>query len=727
MLAPLALNPQQESRRLQALHDLDVLDTPAESLFDDLVLLASEACKKPIALISLVDARRQWFKAHCGMASRETPRAWAFCAHALDRSTILEIPDALADPRFAQSPLVSGAPHIRFYAGAPLIGQGGLVYGTLCVIDQKPATLSTGQRGALERLARQAVVLLEARRDRLAAEAKVQTLAHLLDAVPDGILSCGPDGKLREFNHAARFWHGVDASKIPVDTWPEYFELHAIDGTNLIPGHNTPLARARRGEAVREAELVILARGQPPRVVLCNADALHDAQGRLLGAVCTMRDVTSLRDATHEALLAARRFTGAFASAAHGMAMVSLAGSWLEVNDALCQILGYSAEELQQLDFQRLTHPDDLSSDLDLVDDLLQGRRNSYQMAKRYFRKDGRIVWARLAVSLVRDEASNPMYFVSQIQDVSEQHAVEQRLRESEAQMRTVADHVPALIAHIDVNLTYRFANKAYATWFGRQANEIVGQHMSEVLTPEHFQTLQPYLVRVLSGEAVDFELEAIGPDGRLHIMRASYVPDVSSSDPLDRHSPLSFHLMISDVTADKELERMLEARALRDELTGLPNRTAWNDALLRSTDHARRHNGPGIAVMFLDLDDFKTVNDQFGHDVGDGLLCAFAERLKQALGDDDFVARLGGDEFVVLIDKGAQLAPEVERAAKRIQSMCAVAFQVNGHALSLKPSIGVAVQQVPGYDPALLMRHADEAMYRAKRAGGGSIDIVQI
>ncbi len=169
-----ALLPDNEATRLQALCQLQILDTAPEKGFDDLTHLAAHICGTPIALVSLVDANRQWFKSKVGLEASETPRSIAFCAHAILQSDILIIPDALADERFATNPLVTNPPHIRFYAGVPLITAEGQALGTLCVIDYVPRNLEPQQIEALRAIGRQVVAQLELRRS-LAALARTIT------------------------------------------------------------------------------------------------------------------------------------------------------------------------------------------------------------------------------------------------------------------------------------------------------------------------------------------------------------------------------------------------------------------------------------------------------------------------------------------------------------------------------------------------------------------------
>ncbi|AFY39499.1 GAF sensor signal transduction histidine kinase [[Leptolyngbya] sp. PCC 7376] len=154
--------PSNEAERLDALEEYQILDSLPEQSFDDLTAIAAQICGTPIALISLVDKERQWFKSRQGIDATETPRGHSFCTHAImDPEEVLVVPNALEDPRFLVSPLVKAAPHIRFYAGAPLVNPDGYALGTLCVIDDQPRNLSDAQKTALEALSRQVVSQLE--------------------------------------------------------------------------------------------------------------------------------------------------------------------------------------------------------------------------------------------------------------------------------------------------------------------------------------------------------------------------------------------------------------------------------------------------------------------------------------------------------------------------------------------------------------------------------------
>lgn len=157
------LIPRNEQARIEALQQYRILDTLPEPLFDDITLLASQICETPIALITLIDEHRQWFKSKRGIDATETPREISFCGHAILGSEIFEVANASEDARFFDNPFVTDDPKIRFYAGMPLITPLGFSLGTLCVVDSVPKTLSEQQRNALKALARQVVLLMESR------------------------------------------------------------------------------------------------------------------------------------------------------------------------------------------------------------------------------------------------------------------------------------------------------------------------------------------------------------------------------------------------------------------------------------------------------------------------------------------------------------------------------------------------------------------------------------
>ncbi|HFF1830641.1 TPA: ATP-binding protein [Pseudomonas aeruginosa] len=190
--------PSNESSRLAALLRFELLDTPAEAMFDNITALAAQICETPIALISLVDAERQWFKSRQGLDARETPRELAFCAHAINGETLFEVENALLDPRFRDNPLVTGAPDIRFYAGMPLADSEGHNLGTLCVIDRQPRQLSVQQKGALKLLAQQAINLFELRLQTRQQQEQAALHKAILSSVGTAVLITDMAGVIRQ-------------------------------------------------------------------------------------------------------------------------------------------------------------------------------------------------------------------------------------------------------------------------------------------------------------------------------------------------------------------------------------------------------------------------------------------------------------------------------------------------------------------------------------------------
>jgi PAS domain S-box-containing protein len=229
---PAARPPINEAERLAALHDCDVLDTASEESFDSVARLAARLVGCPIALVSLIDAERQWFKADVGLGVPETPRELAFCAHAiLEPSQPLVVPDATADPRFATNALVTGPPDIRSYAGMPLVTQDGFALGTLCVIDRRPREFTPENLDTLKTLAQSVVTNLELRRAlrrmRELAIAVDQRLVEVIDASPSAIVMVRCDGRIKAINRLARQDFGYDGAELvgkPIETLlPERF------------------------------------------------------------------------------------------------------------------------------------------------------------------------------------------------------------------------------------------------------------------------------------------------------------------------------------------------------------------------------------------------------------------------------------------------------------------------------------------------------------------------
>ncbi|RIK40893.1 MAG: hypothetical protein DCC58_13270 [Chloroflexi bacterium] len=207
---------------------------------------------------------------------------------------------------------------------------------------------------------------------------------------------------------------------------------------------------------------------------MVTVSALHGIDGKPTAIVSHVEDISEFKAAQEALRESEERFRGAFDSASIGMALVSPEGRWLRVNEPLCRMLGYTAEELALLTFQDLTHPDDLMIDLAYVRQVLAGEIPSYQMEKRYLHRSGHIIWGLLSVSLVRDQAGNPLHFISQVQDITERKLVEHQLRESEERFRTLAGAAPIGIFQADTRGMCRYVNAGWTAITGIEASESV-------------------------------------------------------------------------------------------------------------------------------------------------------------------------------------------------------------------------------------------------------------
>jgi diguanylate cyclase len=622
-----------EEERVKALRALGVLDTPQEDRFDRLTRIAAAAFGVPTALVSLVDADRQWFKSRVGFEVRETPRALAFCSHTVALDDLLVVNDTQLDERFADHPLVAGPPFIRFYAGQPVRSVDGQPLGTLCLIDRQPRQFGDADKRMLRDLAQmvqdelnRAVVVaardaaqlalrelnvqlerrveertreLHARNCQLEQEAQQRMLARqaldqkqaLLDAVLEsvdvGVVACGADGALTLFNRAARDLHGMDVAHVMLPDWAHRYHLFEEDGVTPLDEARIPLARALRGENVKDAPMVIeRAQGGMHRI-LASGRALEGPNGEALGAVVALKDVTELADSRS-------------------------------------------------------------------------------------------------------------------------------RVLESEERLRTIADNVPALIAYLDTGLRYRFANQRYQEWFGVKSADMLGRTVLEAMGEAFYAPRRAALERCLRGYGSAIEIEE-ERRGRRRVISATYLPHVRDG------VVQGIYVLSTDATSAREYERQLHALAHADHLTGLPNRRSYEERLAQAIARSRR-GATAMALAYLDVDNFKQINDSLGHAAGDTVLREFAKRLSNTVRSTDTVARLAGDEFVIVLEQVGSVR-ECARIADKLLEAVRADFLLDGQPRRVTTSIGIAWSAHP--EQAALAHAADDALYQSKRAGRDTASVL--
>ncbi len=545
------------------------------------------------------------------------------------------------------------------------------------------------------------------------------------------------------------------------------------------------------------------------------------------------------------------RFRNAMEYSAIGMALVSLEGAWLQVNKSLCRFLGYSAQQLEKLSFQQITYPEDLTSDLAQLDDLVEGRIESYTMEKRYIRKDGEIVWALLAVSLVRDQHNEPLYFISQIEDITEvkkSEAINQQLMQRitlaneaggvgiwewdvDAQLmswdkrmreiyamrpdeetsyeywlsRVLEDDRPVALEAVRIakeHLTpftlefrIRHANgdirhiRAYADMLTDGNNRVVrmiGVNLdmtSEVRLTNalHEEKERLHIILDSIGDAVisvdpGLRINFMNPvaesmtgwdqdnahgqhiDNILHISFGADGPplpasienrslrpqDISAVDSVlvlnNRHGQLfDIHysstplrnlkgetfgavLVIEDVSESRQLLQQLSYNASHDVLTGLPNRASFEkhleNALMTASAQKREH-----ALVFIDLDRFKEINDTAGHAAGDALLLELGLLMQENLRQYDCLARLGGDEFGLILPDCSQAdaCPLVQRIIDAVNNY---PFYWEDKLYRIGGSAGITMINRNNYHNKDVMSQADTACYTAKHSGRGRVQL---
>jgi diguanylate cyclase (GGDEF)-like protein/PAS domain S-box-containing protein len=280
----------------------------------------------------------------------------------------------------------------------------------------------------------------------------------------------------------------------------------------------------------------------------------------------------------------------------------------------------------------------------------------------------------------------------------------------------SLVDHLDAMVAYWDADQVCVFANQAYKDWFGKSREEIIGQPLKELLGPIYRKNLR-HIRAAYQGHKQVFERDFPAPSGGIRSALVTYTPDVRFGQVV------GMFVHVADVTPLKQLERALEVAkakaedlATHDFLTGLPNRVLLLDRIRQAFTHARRKQST-VALLTVDVDDFKQVNDTYGHDAGDRLLVAIASRLSSVLRESDSVTRMGGDEFLLLATE-FESRRQVESLADHLLHQLGRPFEVAGASLSLSLSLGIAVYPADGTTAETLIASSDRALYIAKARG---------
>jgi len=541
---------------------------------------------------------------------------------------------------------------------------------------------------------------------------------QLLDAVQDhAILMLNPSGQVLSWNAGATRVMGYSAAEIIGQPFGTFFRQE--DGDREAP--EALLARALQdGQA--ELEGWCLRRDGASFWAHVALRVVRDAEGRHLGFAKVTRDLTPLREREAALRASEAQLRSIMQHSPIGMALVGLDGTFQRVNQACCALLGYDEAELLRLSFQQITHPVDLAADLQQLRALLDGRADSYQMEKRYRRKDGELIWGLLSVSLLRDTAGQPLHFISQIQDISGLKQSEAALHEERDRLHVTLCAITDGVISTDAEGRIRFMNpaaEAITGWTLEEARHRPIEVVFDIADAESGEALlNPVRVTLATRRPFDLKRQAVLIDR--HGERIE-VRDASAPIRAKEGGILGAVLVFQDVRAVRSMQKELEFSALHDALTGLPNRRKFEAALASAVDSA--HVGGGEHTLcFLDLDRFKIINDTAGHAAGDALLRAVAQILSRMVRPTDMVARLGDDEFAILLF-GCPVTKARRVLAPVIEAIGAMTFAWEERDYHITTSIGVASIGAVATS-ASVMKHADVACYTAKLAGRNRISV---
>lgn len=723
--------PHNEFNRLEFLKSLNILDSLPEQGFDDLTCLASEICKTPIAIITLVDETRQWFKSKVGLAATETPRDISFCGHAILGDDIFEIPNALNDPRFSDNPLVTGDPNIRFYAGIPLISSNNYALGTLCVIDRKARELSKEQRNALIKLGNLVETLIETRAQSQKLEKmsdalfdKTAFLNTLLSSADDSIISTDLNGLITSFNRGAEKMLGYKAEELVGLKSPAVLhdieemrkradELSQTLKKSIEPSFYVFISQAQQ-QKTETREWTYIRKDGSTLPVSLTVTAMHDSTGKIFGYLGIGHDI-SLRKQSEQAV-------NYMADILERTGELAKVGGW-ELDTASMQVKHWTAEvfRIYELDPPHLPtveqaislYQSDAQRVLKAAIDLAIQTGQSWDMELPLTTAKGNHIWVRNQGSAVMHEGK-AVRLIGAIQDITEQRNVANALKEREKSFNDIIEYAPIGMAVLSLEGKFTRVNQALCNIVGYSNEELMQLTFQEITFPDDLEADLERIGLLIEGKINTYHIE------KRYIHKDKKIVWVQLSVSLSRaedHTPKYRITQVEDITERKHQHQENERFAYYDALTNLPNRRMLLSRLHQSLLTCERFDR-SMALLFLDLDHFKHINDSFGHDVGDLLLKEVANRLLKCVRSADTVSRQGGDEFVIILSEISH-THDAELVAQKIIESFKQPILANGHEMMISTSIGIAVADHNHPMKAdELIKQADKAMYEAKGTG---------
>ena len=462
----------------------------------------------------------------------------------------------------------------------------------------------------------------------------------------------------------------------------------------------------------------IVANTEKPRFIELKCAPVVNEHGTVEVLRGTLQDVTEqqlmLEELNRRKLSEERirdseeRFRSTFEQAALGIVHTAFDGRLLRCNDRFSEIIGYSVDEIPTLRFQDLTFPDDIGDSVEKVAALHRGDAATATWEKRYVRKDGSLTWVKLSSSVQRDADGRPLHLITLVEDINLHKKAEEELRlaalvygtSSEAMIVTDPDGVIISV------------NPAFTHLTEYPSDEVVGKNTSLLKSGLQDSAFYKEMWDALNrGGRWDGEVWNRKKNGEVYLERLSINTIYDEKGATYRRVGL-----FSDITEQKKSQEVIWQQANFDTLTGLPNRRMFRDRLAQEIKKARRTSLP-LAVMFIDLDRFKEVNDTLGHEKGDLLLQEVGSRLKSCVREGDTVGRLGGDEFTVLISD-IEDAGVVDRVAETILKQLAEPYGLGQEVAYVSASVGITLYPSDAESIDGLLKNADQAMYESKHLG---------
>ena len=558
--------------------------------------------------------------------------------------------------------------------------------------DADPAAIDT--RGSDERgeLACEFALLLH---DLSARRAEIAAVA---DASPLGFFRSDARGYLTYVNDAYLQIHGLRREQA-ADGW-----LQMMSEESRATVWKDWQAAVREPRPFNVVRKIVAADGAATVLRIRTAPLL--VNGRLEGHVGTVADITQESAAEN----AMRLLAVIFEATTDYVVQADARGRITYMNAAARRISGLGADEaIPHRDFSDFNTPETNELYARVIVPTVKANGIWVGDTTVYNHERNPIPVSHMVLAH-RDKSGRIEHYSAVMRDISAQVSDQRSLQRQAATLRSVTEAIPAMVEVVGLDGHYRFVNSAFERWCGAHRDSIIGRSLTEVLGRQEFERSRPWVKRVMAGETVNFEKHYDGRAGARHLS-ISYIPLWLGDGTVD-----GFVGVAQDITSHRqETGRLLEL-AHRDILTGVLNRAGFETFLERCLE---QNQGAEMALLYIDLDHFKPINDQHGHPAGDQVLQQFAARIKKAVRPSDAVARLGGDEFALVL-LGVRDIDSAHRIADKVVTLARTPFEIEGLSLNIGASVGVAFGIKPGTGWRDFVATADSLLYQAKRSGRG-------